>query len=92
MALLNIDYLPYLVVAADGADHSIIIDAPHSYQAEKKYKIVVTVGTIQFCVGGLVKAQSPVYAVDDVLEITVIGKTEIHYNAAAATNAFIITG
>lgn len=90
MAHLNIDYLDYLVIAADTADNSFTVGIGHSLEFEKTYTIEVTVGSLQFCVGQVVGAQSPIHTVGDKIIITSIKNTPIFYKAVGSSDAFIV--
>ena len=91
MALLEIDYTPYQVTAPDIADNSFVVVSPHSYQAEKPYIIEVVTGSVQFCLGQAVGANSPVIAAGEKIVLTGLAKTPIYYKAVAAGDKFTIT-
>jgi len=90
MAHLDIDYLDYLVVAADTADNSFGVSAPIEDVADHTFTIEVTVGNVQFCVGQPVGANSPVHAVGSKLILTNHGRRNIYYKAGAPSDAFIV--
>jgi hypothetical protein len=90
MALLEIDYLDYLVTAADANDNSFVVNAPHSYQAEKSYVIEVVTGTFQFCLGQAVGANSPVHAAGAKLVFTALANIPIFYKAGLTGHTFTV--
>ena len=90
MAKLEIDYLPYEVAAPDTADNSFVVVSPQSYGSEFTYTLEVTSGSIQFCMGQAVGANSPVYASGAKIVLTSLGKAEIFYKAASGTDTFIV--
>ena len=90
MAHLEIGYLDYLVQAPDALDNSFVVNSPHSYQQEKTYVIEVVAGSIQFCFGQPVQAQSPIHSAGAKIVFTALAKTKIYYKANAGGDQFTV--
>ena len=92
MAEIIIDYLDYLVVAADTNDNFLTFqrtlgpkDSPQALVIE------VTVGSVQFCVGQPVQANSPVHAAGDTIVLSVYKGRGLYFKAATISDAFTIS-
>lgn len=90
MALLEIEYLDYLVTAPDALDQSFVVATGHTYETEKTYVFEVKSGTIQFCMGQPVGANSPIHEAGDKIIFTILGDTHFYYKASAAGASFIV--
>jgi hypothetical protein len=92
MAQIEIDYLDYLVTAPDALDNSFIINrtlAPKNQ--EHSLVIEVVAGSIQFCLGQVVQANSPIHATGAKIVFTIYGgRVPVFYKASAGSDQFIV--
>lgn len=90
MANINIDYLDYEITGPDTADNSFSVSAKKGNSNEHTFVIEVTAGTVQFCVGQPVGANSPFHTVGAKLVMTNLNEGLVYYKCAAGTDSFIV--
>lgn len=90
MAIETVGYLEYEVTAPDAADQEVQIKTSATYEQQETFAIEVTSGTIQFCQGQAVGANSPLRASGDKFLLTARKGNSIFYKATASGAKFII--
>lgn len=92
MVHTDIDYLDYQITSPDALENTFAVSAPLGDNNFNMHPFVIEVvaGTLQFCVGQPIGANTPIHAAGAKLVMTNVNRRTIYYKTGAGGDQFII--